>query len=82
MLASVNGNAEEKARALDIPLAGYRDAGNGVFFGEGVFANLWSSSEYDSNDAHNAFLELGSSDAGRDWDDRGLGVSVRFFSDK
>ena len=56
MLESVTGNALKKAQALGIPLAGDRDAKNGKFCGEGVFAILCSSSEFDSDNAHCAYL--------------------------
>ncbi len=49
MLASVHGNAEEKAKALDIDLAGYRNAEKGEFRGVGEFAYFWATPENTPN---------------------------------
>lgn len=81
MLASVDGTAEEKAKALDIPLAGYRYASNGGFYFAGDYAGLWSSSPGGDGSEHFAILERGGTDASRFWDFREHGMSLRFLSD-
>jgi hypothetical protein len=80
MLASVNGSVEEKAKALGIPLSGFHDAKDGTFREEGDRAYLWSSPEdVLGNDAPYVFLPRGGSDHCGLWDNRGRGMSVRWF---
>lgn len=56
MLGSVSGDAAAKAQALGIPLAGYRNAGGGVLFDVGRYADLWSSSPDGDVHAQYAYL--------------------------
>ena len=82
MLESVLGNDEEKAQALNAPLAGWRNAGYDEFYYVGGYAKFWSSSPGGDEYAHCAVLERGSADAYRGTGGRGRGVSLRFLSDK
>ena len=82
MVNSVSGNCIEKAKALNIPLAGYRLADNGKFDLGGVIACLWSASPVGDDDALYVYLLRGNDAANDYWDDRGHGFPVRSFLDK
>jgi hypothetical protein len=77
---SVSWNCEEKAKALNIPFAGYRDAVGGFVFADRK-AYLWSSSENDSYFAHYVFLNRDNVEARRDWYGRKYAFSVRLLQD-
>ena len=80
MLESVPGNVVEKAEALNIPLAGCRNAFNGEFIDADVYADCWSSSPKSAEVAHCAVLDRGDSGAFRGWNSREHGLSLRFLS--
>lgn len=85
LLESINSipwNCIEKAKAMDIPFAGYRLAGGGEFDDEGVIAYLWSSSPDGGGDAQYVCLRRGLGAANGGLDDRGHGFPARSFLDK
>jgi hypothetical protein len=82
MLASVEGDAVQKAQTLNIPMAGSRYAVGEKFYNAGVFADVWSSSPKGDEQAHYASLGRGDAGASRYWSDREYGMSLRFLSDK
>ena len=77
LVAAINANPDNFRQNV-----GYRFGGYGKFYGRGEFSDFWSSSEDGSNYAHYAYLEQGASSAGRNWDYRHRGLSVRFIVDK
>ena len=81
MFASIEGGAAQKANTLSIPMAGYRDAANGEFYSAGDYAYFWSSSPIGNVSAYWTVLARGDADAGRYWDGRVRGVSLRFLAD-
>ena len=78
---SVPWNCEEKAKALNVPFAGWR-ASDGGFYSAGSFALLWSSSVYDSSSAWCVYLARSNDAAYRNYWDRSYGRSVRLLADK
>jgi len=81
IINSIPWDCKEKAKALNIPFAGCRDADGGEFHGEGDFSDLWSSSPGGEVGAHYACLGRGSADAARGWGYRVHGMSLRLFVD-
>ena len=79
---SIKGDCIEKAKALNIPFAGYRDADLGKFAGEGVVAYLWSASPGGVGSALYVYLHRVNANANVYWNDRGHGFQVRSFLDK
>lgn len=80
---SISWNCIEKAKALNIPFAGYRGADDGEFDLEGVIAYLWSSSPSggDGDGALCVYLHRDGVNADDNWGDRGRGFLVRSFLD-
>jgi len=81
ILKNTPWNCKETCKALNIPYAGYRNTGGG-FDDAGREANLWSSSENDSDNAHYVYLNRDNDEAKRDWGDRRYAFSVRLLQDK
>lgn len=77
LIAAINANPDSFRQS-----AGYRNGYDGKFYERGEFSDFWSSSEDGSDLAHYAYLEQGASSAGRGWNDRHGGLSVRFIVDK
>lgn len=82
MLWSVPGESDEKARILNIPLSGYRNAYNSYFHYDLELANVWSSSLESNGAARYVILGRGYTLADTSSDDRGYyAMSLRFLSD-
>jgi len=79
IFASIPGNAEEKAKALNIPLTGFRFAFNNKFYSFGKFADIWSSSLAGIIFARYVFLGSRNTKIGKNWNSRGNGMSLRFL---
>lgn len=80
MVESVPGNAEEKAQALNIPMAGYRLTEQGDFYGSGSYADLLSSTPKGDDGIYFLILGRAFTEAGTDWCYRDYGLSLRFFA--
>ena len=74
-----NGNGSDSYffSALPAGLRGY----NGVFNIEGRHANFWSSTEYNSDDAYDVYMDYGSGYAGLSYYGKNGGFSVRCLRD-
>ena len=71
-------NCKEKANVLNIPFAGWRFSGiSWDDVGSGAY--LWSSSSQDASDAYYVCLQQSGDDAGRNWNRRSDGLSVRLL---
>ena len=71
-------NVEEKCKTLNIPFAGFRDTDGGFGLADRG-ADLWSSSEGGSGDAHYVFLRRAFDEAARYWSNRKRAFSVRLL---
>lgn len=77
MINSEKWNCIEKARILNLPFVGFRDADGDNFSFEGMVAYLWSSSTSGDSLAYYAYLFQDGDSANTTWDDRGHGMTVR-----
>lgn len=80
MLESVNGNSEEKARELNIPLVGLRDGHYNEFVEGGDFVHMWSSTAFDAGHIRYALLKRSNPKMLiKDTNDNRHGMPIRFF---